>query len=285
MKEFQLEIIRQIQKLHSNFLNNIVEGITFLGEMTVVIAIIAFVYFIYDKKIGQRVVYISLFSMLVNNVIKLSVKASRPIGEPGIESIRVETAGGYSFPSGHSQNSATLLTWLALIIKKHWFKVLSIILILLIMFSRLYLGVHYPIDVIVGPLLGFGISMILFKKLGKVNKLHLRMAIYALVFVPFVIFFQVTDSEMANELFKLFGLFTGSICAFLFEEKYVNFQKNTIWWKATLRFVVGMILALAIQVGLKPLLPFGNYGDMIRYFLVAFLVLGAYPYVFKKLNF
>lgn len=285
MKEFQLDIIRFIQRSHSGILNQLVEGITYIGEITLIIALITFIYYIYDKKLGKKVVYISVFSMLTNNVLKLLIKAPRPIGEPGIVSIRIETAGGYSFPSGHSQNTATLFTWLAKIIKQRKFTIIGIVVVVLVMFSRLYLGVHYPVDVVVGSLLGWGISCFLFTHIDRVRKPHLLAAIMALIFLPFLILFGLQDPLMAHELFKMYGLFVGSIVAFVFEEKYVQFTMNTCRWRASLRFVLGIALALGLQAGLKFVLPASHVGDLIRYFAIAFVALGLYPYLFKKLRF
>lgn len=285
MKAFQLEMIRMIQKLHSDGLTLFVEGITFIGEITVIIAIITYIYFIYNKKVGQKVIYISLLSMLVNNWLKLLIKAPRPIGEPGIISLRVETAGGYSFPSGHSQNSATLFTWLSQIVRKRWFTIMSIVLVVLIMLSRLYLGVHYPIDSLVGGILGLGIAWYLFWKIDRLKKPHLVGLVVAAIFLPFIIYFGVTDANMANEIFKLYGLFLGSVLAFMVEEKWIHFQKSPCRWRALLRYILGIGIALGLQAGLKYVLPASNIGDFIRYFGIAFIALGCYPYLFTKLKF
>ena len=285
MKEFKLEIILGIQLLHGELLNHVFELITYIGETTIIIAVITFIYLVYDKRIGKKVVYISILSMVINGMLKLVIRAPRPIGEPGIVSLRVETAGGYSFPSGHSQNTATLFTWLALIIKKRWFTILSLILVFLVMISRLYLGVHYPIDVVVGASLGWGVSYYLFRKLDQLKHPTLTMLIVVVAFLPLTVLFGIFDPSMAGELFKMVGLLAGSFLGFLFEEKYVQFSMNTQKWKALLRFLIGIGIALGLQTGLKWIFMEGLYGDMLRYFFVAFISLGLYPYLFKKLRF
>ncbi|MFC1760215.1 phosphatase PAP2 family protein, partial [Candidatus Neomarinimicrobiota bacterium] len=81
-------------------------------------------------------------------------QTARPLGVALIEQ------GGFSFPSGHAQGSTTLWLMLALLIRKKWINYLTAIMIILVSLSRLYLGVHYPIDILGGVLIGMGIVLV-----------------------------------------------------------------------------------------------------------------------------
>ena len=103
----ELDILRAIQSIANPFLDVLFLLITILGEQTIIVVLMESIYWSYDKVLGEYIVYSSLTGVLVNNSIKDIFKMQRPIGEDGIRSLRVETATGYSFPSGHTQQATT----------------------------------------------------------------------------------------------------------------------------------------------------------------------------------
>ena len=165
----ELEILRNIQSIANPFLDKLFELITICGEQLVLISIMCIIYWAIDKKFGEYLAYSVLTSVLLNNSIKDIFKMKRPIGEEGIRTLRAETATGYSFPSGHTQGTASFYGAIAIYLKKRIYYIISTIIILLIGFSRLYLGVHYPKDVIVGAILGVAVSLMSYYLFNKVN--------------------------------------------------------------------------------------------------------------------
>ena len=118
--EFELNIIRAIQSIANPFLDGLFQFITMFGEEAILIPLIAVIYWAFNKRMGEFIAYASLTSVLVNGAIKDIFKAKRPIGEPGIRSLRVETATGYSFPSGHTQGTASFWSAIAIYLKKNY---------------------------------------------------------------------------------------------------------------------------------------------------------------------
>jgi len=285
MKEFQLDIIRFIQQAMSPILNRLVEGITMLGEEEFLIIAIAFIYLVLNKKFGQKIVYIMLTSMTLNTVVKNLVQAPRPIGEPGVITIRAETAGGYSFPSGHTQNISTFLGGVMNKVKKSWFTILSIVSIILVAVSRLYLGVHYPIDVIIGAGLGITIALVGSYIFDLYSKHQMLILMTASVFLPFAIYFGIRGDVLSGDFFRSYGLLLGFLAAIAFEERFVNFSLQIPHWKKAIRFVLGVALLLGLQLGLKLLFPDYFIFHMLRYFLIAFIGLGIYPFLFHHFRF
>jgi len=96
-----------------------------------------------DKDWAFRLGFAYLFSGLANTGIKEICRVPRPFELLDIDPMRVETAGGYSFPSGHTQQASSLLIVLMEAIKKKWFYILASLLIILVALSRIYLGVHW----------------------------------------------------------------------------------------------------------------------------------------------
>ena len=172
----ELDIIRIIQSIHNPFLDNFFQLITMLGESFTIMIIVLGIYWCIDKTSGEYIGYSFFTSGMLNNSIKNIVKAKRPIGEEGIRSLRVQTATGYSFPSGHTQGAASTYGALYLLLKKSRYAFVFMIIIFLVGLSRLYLGVHYPKDVLGGMIFGGLTSYVtyrLFKKSTHRTKLYI----------------------------------------------------------------------------------------------------------------
>lgn len=111
----------------------------------------------------------TLSSWVVNHLIKEVIRRPRP----PVVSLAIEKS--FSFPSGHSMVTATFIFLMAYFIKSHFkkdLKPLAYIYLLVMMFSRVYIGVHYPTDVLVGGALGMVYYQLLIKFFGgeRLNK-------------------------------------------------------------------------------------------------------------------
>ena len=286
---FEIEILKFIQNFRTDFLNNFFEMVTMLGEETLMILLVSVFYFAIDKRLAYRVFFVTACSMGVNSVIKNIAKVPRPFASGEISCVRPDTATGYSFPSGHTQNFATWSTALAIRLKKWWFSVLVALLVPLVGFSRMYLGAHFPSDVIVGVVLGLAFAFfgnLIYNKFENKQKLYLALVVVFAVFLP--IFFTGAD-EHYRDFFKFFGMISGVACAMPIENKYADMGYDVSAFKKILRVIIGVALAIAIKEGIKALNVFGMIQvtylfDIFRYFALVVVVFGMCPILFKKLN-
>jgi membrane-associated phospholipid phosphatase len=288
MLSFELDILRTIESIRSSFLNGLFEFITMLGEETLLIVLMAIVYFMYDKHLAKRMFFITAMSLSLNCIVKNFVKRPRPFTR-GISCVREETATGYSFPSGHTQTFATWSNGFAFYLKSKKLLWGTVILSILVGFSRMYLGAHYPSDVIAGLLFGLVFAYLGNKLYDKVQNKHLLYTAFLLILTPFIIFFIIKPDPLYEDFFKLFGMQAGFTLAVLLEEKLVNLEKSNVVWKNILRIVICVVLALVIKESLKALfvtdiLRLSLILDAVRYFVLVFLILGICPWVFKKVK-
>ena len=272
----ELEILRSIQSIANPFLDILFQLITMCGEQIVLISIIAVIYWALDKKFGEYIAYSVLTSVLLNNTIKDIFKMKRPIGEKGIRTLREQTATGYSFPSGHTQNASSFYGAMAIYLKKRVMHIIATIMIILVGFSRLYLGVHYPKDVIVGGILGVLTSLICYK---LYNKFENKMLLYV---ITFVIFIPALTFAHSADFIKGMGTYLGFIIGIYIEKKYVNFSVEGSTGNKIIRVLLGILILLTLQVGLKVLLPSATIFSFIRYLLISLTGIGVYPMIFKK---
>lgn len=274
----ELEIIRYIQSFGSPVLDMIFEMITMVGEQYLALVLVTWFYWNYNKDKGRLLGYAVFTSLIVCNTVKDILKFSRPIGQEGIISHRVETATGYSFPSGHTQNTTTLFVSLMSMAKRWWFTIFSWIVILAVALSRVYLGVHYPKDVLAAIVLGTLVSLIAGALYNHAYNKNALLIASLVVLLPTAFFANSPD------YIKSLGLFIGFVLGCTFEELFVGFSTLNTTGKKILRFLLGMIFLGIIYVGGKLLLPEGNLFLLLRYGAISFFGVGIYPLIFKKLN-
>jgi membrane-associated phospholipid phosphatase len=275
----ELEILKSIQSINNNFFDVFFEIITIFGEELFIIPVLAVIYWGIDKRFGEYIGFSIFSSLLVNNFLKDIFKFNRPIGEENIRSLRVETATGYSFPSGHSQGAGTFYSSLSFYIRKKTIYFFSFIMIILIGFSRLYLGVHYPKDVLVGIILGVFISYITYFFYYRVLSRNKMYIILLMIFAPLLLFVESAD------FYKIYGSYFGFVLGIILEKKYINFNTDIKFIKKFLRIFLGIGLIFILKISLKIFFVDHVIFDMIRYFFIVFFGIGIYPMIFNKLSF
>lgn len=289
MFKFELDVLLFLQNIRTDILNVLLQGITMLGEEVVMVLVIAILYFCIDKKFAQKLFFVTVSSAGINGIIKNLVRFPRPFATGKILCVREDTATGYSFPSGHTQTFASMSTTIAKKLKKPLVTFLVGILIVLVAFSRMYLGAHYPSDVVVGAVLGVVLALIgtsLFDKVENKKVLYLATII---LLTPFAIMFLINPDEHFEDFYKIFGMLIGFLFAVMFEEKHAPLEYNISWWKKVLRVVIGIVAALLIKEGVKIFNVFDSLRmnlvvDAFRYGLLIFVTLGICPWIFKKMK-
>lgn len=156
---------------HNAFLNALGLGLSAIGTAGVIWLFIAGVLFIFEEK-KDHLVFGPLFLagaaswFLVEKILKPLIARPRPMPDMGAIILGLDLSDSYSFPSGH----ATIAWALAYVLarKEPRWKWGFYVLAFLISLSRIYIGKHYPLDVLGGGIIGWAIgmvSLIIFKKL------------------------------------------------------------------------------------------------------------------------
>lgn len=275
-----MEIIKLVQSISNPFFDLLFQWITMLGEDTFCIFITAVVYWCIDKDLGYKLGFVTLTSAVINFGIKDYLKIPRPIGEPGIRSLRIHTAGGYSFPSGHTQNTATLWTFFIIRFRRRWLYAAGILIILLVGLSRLYLGVHTPLDVIGGMVIGVLWAVIwdcLYEKSIILNKeLTVILAVLTATIGMFVF--------MDVYYYKAVGALTGLLVGYLIEPRFINFKESSSLTMQVLKVSSGIGAVYALKLFMKAVLPKTLIAGYISYLILLLCITVAIPFVFKLLK-
>lgn len=286
----QESLLLYLQNIANPVLDLFFEFVTMLGEKNILIAVIAWIFWNIDKKKGFILSFTLLFSLLLNSVLKISFHRPRPFEVlPEIAGKRVHTATGYSFPSGHTQGATTFYLTLALLFKRWWIYGAAVLISLFVAVSRLYLGVHWPVDVIASLIAGSIVSVSIYLLLNSIYdnvKLRERLIIFLSFgsFLVLIIFIVINNIYFKGQLeitdlVKIVGVFSGASLGFIFEERYSSFSVEGSFIKKILRFVIGLVFTLVLLSGLKLVFPYTDGFHFIRYGIVGLWITWLFPFI------
>ena len=278
--------------------------ITLFGEDLIIIAILGFIYWSYDKEygkyIGTNIVLVNVLNPLMKNAAlrrrpyldHAKIKCLKPVDSSA--DIRDISAQGYSFPSGHSMNAAAVYVSMARYRKKPGSApgkilvfIFSILMPLLVGISRFTLGVHYPTDVLAGWACGLAVIFLVPWLMSKCKNRYILWGFFCLLGAIGFFYCKTTD------YYTGYGLMLGFFLGTAFEERYVHFENTDSLPLGLARLVGGIAIYLVLNTLLK--LPFS--ADLlesatftaylirtVRYFIVVFVMIGVYPMVFGRLK-
>ena len=294
--DFEVQLMEFVQEALGEPAIKAISHLSAFGEELALILILGFLFWCYDKKIGIRVGTCIVVGIVLNPLIKNiflrrrpyfdheDIKCFRPVEKNA--DIHDIAAQGFSFPSGHSTNSAIVYGGIARNVRKKLLTILAFVLPFLVGMSRIVVGVHYPTDVLFGWLLGVAIIFLiplLMEKAGEEKQWLIFLWIFIISCIG-LLYCRTAD------YFTGLGIMGGFFVSVEFEKRFVNFDNTKKPLLCIARIIVGMIVYLLVNSLLK--MPFSsdflesgtllsNLVRAFRYFIVSFLVIGIYPMLFK----
>ena len=298
-----MAVLETLEKIRTPFLDRIVLWITELGGEAFLIVFGLIVLWCVNKGLGRYMLSVGIIGTVLSQWLKILCRVPRPwVMKEGftiVEAAR-EGAGGYSFPSGHSQSAAAVFSCLALWYKKRAAVITCALLIVLVLFSRMYLGVHTPWDVTVGCLISLVLAFLLRRLFTNASPARTRAALLIglVCSAAFVLYMSLcsfggdVDPDNLNEAVKnawlLLGGSLGIFLAFEIDERFVRYDTKAVWYVQVLKCVLGAGLVFLLRVVLKKPLNslFGGRpaADAIRYFILCLFGAGVWPLSFRYLK-
>lgn len=260
-----MEFLYALQKIANPVLDSVMLTITHLGEETVFLIIAMILLWCVDKYNGFYMLTVGFLGTQINGLLKVTFRIERPwVRDPNFKAVEaaIPEATGYSFPSGHTQSSVGSFGSVARFTKVKWLRIVCIALCLLVPFSRMYLGVHTPADVLVSFIIALILIFVFYPIIEKgrhnVNVMRILFAVMLVWSIGQVIFMHVfpfpADVADSAEIFsgfknayKLLGAISGLWVVFEIERKYINFDTKAVWYAQVLKVVLGLGLTLAVK--------------------------------------
>ena len=289
------DLILWIQSFSSGLLDTFFLAVTWLGNPEAYMVILTLIFWCVNRSWGIRLLVLMMLSSWINEFVKSLLKLPRP--DPARVRQLVEEPT-YGLPSNHAQTTGIVLWgYLAVKVRRGWFTVVAIVMTLLISLSRLYLGIHFPQDVLAGWLLGAIVLIVWLRYEDRLaarwNGLSTAGKLTLSVLGP-VALALLLPPDRANQYPNAFGAVVGGTLmgagiGSVFEARWVRFRVEGSIGRRALRYIVGIALVGLVYVGgsfVPDLEPWMLHQAvrMARYALVGLTAIGLAPWVFVKLR-
>ena len=297
-----MRFLYMLEKIRIPGLNELMLAVTTLGEETAFLVIALIVFWCVDKKKGYYVMIVGFAGTIINQILKLACRVPRPwVLDPNftiLEQAR-EAASGYSFPSGHTQTAVGTFGSIAVFAEKKWLRLTCILLAVLVGFSRMYIGVHTPADVLVGAVCAVLLVFVFRRPVlhGDVVQMKRVIAIMISVGVLFLLYVELwkfpQNMDVHNlesgykNAYTMMGCLIGAAVVYVADLKWLNFSVEAKWWIQIIKVIAGLGLVLAVKEGLRaplemlmPVYP----ARAVRYFLIVVTAGTVWPMSFQYLS-
>lgn len=298
-----MEVLYALESIRMPWLDTVMAAITHLGEETVFMVAALFVFWCVSKRHGYYLLAIGFAGTVLNQFLKLLFRIPRPWVLDSdftiVESARAQ-ATGYSFPSGHTQNAIGTFGGIARFTRRKWVRIAAAVIAVLVPLSRMYLGVHTPLDVGVAAVIAVALVFALYPLMERSDSQHgvmgavlavmLALAVGYLLFVSLYPF--PADVDAANlahgveNAWKLLGATIGMLVGWWLDVRFIHFDTRAVWYVQLIKLVGGLALLLGIRAALKAPLAAAlgaGVGGAVRYGVMVLFAAAVWPMVFAPL--
>lgn len=295
-----MNLLKALESIRMPWLDQVMSVITEFGDETIFMVLGMTVLWCLHKAWGFRFMLIGLTGTAVNQLLKAIFLIPRPwILDPEFTIVESARSGatGYSFPSGHTQSAVGCFGTLAVWLRRRWVTVGCVVAIALVAFSRMYLGVHTPLDVgvslVTGAVTVLLMSFMTRKEGGKAafwaKAIGMCMCLVLLAYVLFAPTREANNPEFdahgVKAAWQVTGAMAGMLLAWWVDEKHLHFETKAVWWAQVCKVALGLALVVAVRSGLKGVLSaiFGDamFTNGIRYFLMCVVGGILWPMTFR----
>ncbi len=306
-----LLFLQNIRIAQPEFIDKFFLSITIFGEFWLPTLICAIVYWCIDFKAGLYLFTLEGFNSVITHFLKMLACVYRPwvlSDKIHPSKLAVPFAKGYSFPSGHSAMSSSVLGGTAFILRrKPIICILLICLILLIGFSRLWLGVHTPQDVVCGLLIGLASIFIVDRIINYAEKRQNRYLILAFILnitVALILLYicrfntyrtdyvsgelLVNPAKSIYSTVVIYGYLLGLLNGAFLCRRFFPFDPHKTTIKN--RITIGIIGSIFIVAGLKNIVGYIIMNELptkivfLAMFITGLFITLLYPIIFKSID-
>ena len=270
-----MQLLYVLEQLRTPAVTKALSALTYFGGVYGFMVLSIIVFWCIDKRCGYFMLSLGFLGTVINQFLKILFRIPRPwVLDPSFEPVEsaVADAGGFSFPSGHTQNVFATFGGVFAWTKKTWLKIVCAVMIVLVAFSRMYLGVHTPLDVGVSVVIGIVLLLVLYPVFRDIeahpNRFYGFLAVLAVLLAAFLLYsylwpfpdWMYAEEHVVNliEARHNASILTGALAAltiaYTLDLRRTRFDTKAIWWAQILKVVIGLVVTLALIEGTKAVL-------------------------------
>lgn len=290
-----MEFLYQLESIRNPLLSGIFRFFTLLGQEVIVLAILCFFYWCYNKKLAYRISFGFFLSGLLVQGLKITFRIPRPwVRDPLFKPVEeaIKAATGYSFPSGHTQAATALYGTMAFAAKKKILKIILFLVIIMVGLSRMYLGVHTPADV----LTSFGITFLTVLlvhyfstfELTKDKKVYfmLGIGIFSIALLAYCVTLYTNGTielAYAADSCSAAAAGVGLAIGWYVESTYLRFDERACSNRMqVVKLLLGLGMTVSLKEGLGIVLGTSIAGKGVKYFILVLWIMVGYPCIIKR---
>ena len=242
---FNIGLVEFLANHRTPALTHLFRGASLVGSSWVYVALVVLIYVEWDKRLAMRLSCVVLFTMSLNDILKIFIANPRPFVQEGTylkkwavsPSQAKVLAAEYSTPSGHAMVAANFYSYLCVFVGNRWFRTAFVLVVVLIGCSRPYLGVHYVEDVLLGWALGLATALVgarysesfsaLWERCPYVQQIAIAVLAGMALYMIAVALDGWNRDGQALTILVYTGLLTGTVIARSLELRIVNFDPRS----------------------------------------------------------
>ncbi|MDI3281089.1 MAG: phosphatase PAP2 family protein [Bacillota bacterium] len=278
----QAESVRSVQVWATPLLDYVFLTISFLGSLDFYLIALALLFWLGNRPLAFRLSLVALLAHLVNLYLKDYFQLPRP--SPAEVRV-VGNPQGFGFPSGHAQVAAAFWTDLSLEVRSGWLFLCALLAVAAIGFSRVYLGAHFPGDVLGGLAFGAAVALLvrgvyrLWRRLVVPDLLPFYLVLAMLGPLALLVWYNTPESRIAVGL--LIGTATGYL---LYPEEERGRRWQGGWLRSSIKAFIGLTVLFLLRSAVDELVAGGATAVAVPGYAVLglWVTLGA-PLLFRWL--
>jgi membrane-associated phospholipid phosphatase len=277
------DLIVAIQTWRNPFLDRLFHLLTFLGDENFLVVLLVAFWWVIDKRLAMRLLPLAVFAIWFSLFAKVLFGQPRPFDTRIVVLVSDYRLG---FPSTHAVIGVVVWGFLACYYRRRWIVWAAVILAFGIGLSRVYLGVHFPHDVVGGWLLALGLLLAYWMLLPRFESMLVQRSPLEQIGVGLLLSIGMMLIYWGDaDARALTGFLMGAAIAAPLEHHWIGFiaRDGLVWQKIT-RLLLGLAVVFVLRMVLKTLLPDTELADIIRYAILGLWSTGVAPWLFVVLR-
>lgn len=287
-----LDLVLAVQSDRSGLLDVLAGVLHAMGGEIFFLTILLFIYWSFNRHLGIRLIVALVIAGVLNSLLKDAFQRPRPFTVSDLV-VPLHTEDSYGIPSAHVMVGLVVWGYGALYAGKRWLYGMMALFVVIMAWSRLYVGVHFPQDVAAGALFGL-IALLLYARAvepaaARWQRLNPYLRVGLLVLAGAV---TVIAAGHDRNALALAGILMGIGPALELEQRFANFSNAGPPAQRMLRYLIGIVLTLALLLGLRVLFgplasegtPPGDALRVLRYAITAAFAAFLWPWLALRIG-